>query len=144
MWRLLKESVAELREAPPGQRFGARYHAWRECRRESRLATVLYLSAGIFAVLLGILFSFWPVVPGFVFVLAGLALLSARVGWLAYRLDRLELACRRRIPPRWLGQRQCVREPVMDASRADAGEGAGGANGPGRVAGAAGPGRRTG
>lgn len=105
MWSLLKRNVAELRDAPPGQRFRARYRAWRARRRESRLATVMYLSAGVFAVLLGIVFSFWPVVPGFVFVLMGLAILSARLGWLAHRLDRLELAFRRRIPVHWLRRR---------------------------------------
>jgi|SRR5690606_18565947 len=110
MWSWLKRHVAELRAAPPGERFAARYRAC-AARRESRLATVTYVSAGALALLLGILFSFWPVIPGFVFVLAGLALLSARFAWLAHRLDRLELACRRRIPRAWLRRRRKKRAP---------------------------------
>lgn len=101
MWAKLTETVAELRRAAPGQRFRQRYWAWRRHSRESFLMTSLYVALGIVVVALGIVFAFWPVVPGFVFVLAGLTLVSARSEWVAYRLDRVELACRRWLPRRW-------------------------------------------
>lgn len=66
---------------------------------------MFYIVLGLIAVILGIVFSFWPVIPGFVFVLAGLALLSARSEWIARRLDRLELAIRKMLPRRWAGTR---------------------------------------
>jgi hypothetical protein len=101
MWRRLKASVEELLHDPPGQRFRARYWRWKAQGRESYLATAFYVALGLIAVMLGIVFSFWPIIPGFVFVLAGLALLSARSQWLANSLDRLELAIRRMLPRRW-------------------------------------------
>lgn len=101
MWRRLRASVEELSREPPGRRFGARYRRWREQGRESYLATAFYVVLGLVAVILGILFSFWPIIPGFVFVLAGFALLSARSRWIAGSLDRLELKVRKIVPRRW-------------------------------------------
>lgn len=69
--------------------------------RESYVATGLYVVLGLVAVVLGILFSFWPIIPGFVFVLAGFALLSARSQRIASSLDRLELKVRKMLPRRW-------------------------------------------
>lgn len=104
MLRHLKESLAELRRGRPGERFRARYRrAWAH-RREARVVTGIYIVAGVLLVLLGVVFSFWPVIPGFVFVLAGFGILSARSQWCAKALDRLELALRRRLPRRWRGQ----------------------------------------
>lgn len=104
MWAKLRNTIAELRRATPGQRFRERYWMWRRHSRESAFMTTLYVALGIFAVMLGLVFSFWPLVPGFVFVLAGLTLVSARSEWVAHRLDRLELACRRWIAGRWVGR----------------------------------------
>lgn len=106
MWAQLKESLAEFRRATPGERFRQRYRQWRMREREPYLVTVLYVTLGVTAIALGIFFSLWPVVPGFVFVLAGLALVGTRSAWLAHRLDRLELWCRRWIPRRWLEGRR--------------------------------------
>lgn len=102
MWSALKQSVTELMRARAGRRFRARYRSHRVRRRESYLVTFLYAALGLVAVALGVAFSFWPVVPGFVFVLGGLALLSARSQWLAHRLDRLELVGRRFLLRGWL------------------------------------------
>lgn len=102
MWAHLKESLAELRRAAPGERFRRRYRDWRERRREPYVVTALYIVLGIAAIAVGIVFSFWPVVPGFVFVLAGLTLVGTRSEWAAHRLDRLELLCRRWLPRGWL------------------------------------------
>lgn len=102
MWRRVKESLAELKRDRPGERFHARYRRQRrERERESYFATVGYIAAGVLMVALGIVFSFWPVIPGFVFVLAGLALLTPRSERLAHALDRIELAVRRLLPRRW-------------------------------------------
>ncbi|HEX7043260.1 MAG TPA: hypothetical protein VF203_01475 [Burkholderiales bacterium] len=93
--------LTELRRAPPGGRFRQCYRTWRARRRESSLASALYMSAGVLSLGVGVVFAFSPVVPGFVFVLAGLVLLSTRSAWVAHRLDRMELACRRWLPRRW-------------------------------------------
>ncbi len=97
----MKEMYRELMRERPGRRFYSRYCRWKSQRRESILATTLYVVLGVLAVLLGIVFSFWPVIPGFVFVLAGFGLLSARSKLIAQGLDRLELGVRRLIPLRW-------------------------------------------
>jgi hypothetical protein len=106
MWRRLKASIEELSRERPGQRFHARYRRWRAHQRESYLATAFYIMLGLVAVILGIIFSFWPVIPGFVFVLAGFALLSARLEWIARGLDRAELAVRKVLPRRWQKHRR--------------------------------------
>lgn len=108
MWASLKQNLAELRRAPPGERFRRRYRAWRERRRESYVATALYVALGIVCVVAGVVFSFWPVIPGFVFVLAGFTLISARSERIAHRLDRFELLCRRWFPRRWLQADGCA------------------------------------
>jgi len=71
------------------------------------------MGAGALCLGLGVVFAFSPVVPGFVFVLAGLVLLSTRSAWVAHRLDRLEVACRRWLPRRWLRRGQRRTGPVM-------------------------------
>lgn len=106
MWTHLKESLAELRRATPGERFRRRYRHWRHRQREPYFVTVLYIALGVAAIAIGIVFSLWPVVPGFVFVLAGLTLVGTRSEWAAHRLDRLELLCRRWLPRGWLDGRK--------------------------------------
>jgi len=93
------------------------------------------MGAGVLCLGLGIVFAFSPVVPGFVFVLAGLVLLSTRSAWVAHRLDRLELVCRRWVPLRWLpgdrrGTAQAIqREEPSAAAERDRRVRAGGARG---------------
>lgn len=95
MWRTLKGMYQELIRERPGRRFYARYRRMRSREQESHLAAALYVLLGVVVLLLGVVFSFWPVIPGFVFVLVGLAILSARSEFVARGLDKLEMTGRR-------------------------------------------------
>lgn len=93
MWQKLKRDANELRQAKPGSRF-RRFHRRRTGTGERRMVTVLYIAGGIALVIVGIILSISPVVPGFFLVIAGVALIVARARPVALWLDRLELRVR--------------------------------------------------
>lgn len=98
MWQKLKREANELRQARPGSRF-RRFHRRRTGTREHRLVTALYIAGGVALILVGIILSISPIVPGFFFVIAGVALVVARARSVASWLDRLELGLRA-----WIGR----------------------------------------
>lgn len=93
MWRKLKRDANELRQAKPGSRF-RRFHRRRTGTGEHRMVTMLYIAGGVALIIVGIILSISPVVPGFFLVIAGVALIVARVRPVALWLDRLEIRLR--------------------------------------------------
>lgn len=98
MWRKLKRDASELRQARPGSRF-RRFYQRRTGTREHRLVTALYIASGIALIIVGVILSISPIVPGFFLVIAGVALVVARARPVALWLDRLELRLRG-----WIGR----------------------------------------
>lgn len=94
MWRELKQSVRELVRDEPGRRF-ARFYRRRKRDDEHYLASILYVIGGIVVILVGIVLTISPIVPGFFLVIGGVAIIVARVRPVAYGLDRMELWLRR-------------------------------------------------
>lgn len=92
MLKKLKQSLAHLREGPPGRRFMNRYHSHRQERPSVALA---FVGLGALLLVLGLIFSLVPGIAGIPFALLGIALIVARVRSVALALDRGELAVRR-------------------------------------------------
>lgn len=93
MWQRLKRDANELRQAKPGSRF-RRFHRRRTGAGEHRLVTALYIASGIALIIVGIILSISPIVPGFFLVIAGVALIVARARPVALWLDRVEVRLR--------------------------------------------------
>jgi hypothetical protein len=94
----LRRIYRELVRAPAGSRFH-RYHKRRRGRSE-RWHTVVYGVTGLLLVVLGLVLSLPPLMPGFLLWLPGLALIAAQFRWVARALDRGE--CRGRKLYRWM------------------------------------------
>lgn len=97
--RKLKKHFRRLTEAPAGKRF-RRFHKRHRPDSEPSWKRVLYVSAGVGLIALGITLSIPPGVPGFVLTLAGIGIIAARSATVAHAIDRAELVLhgyRRRI-----------------------------------------------
>lgn len=92
-WREIIRPINELLHGQPGQRFQAYYRRRREHR--SQLAIALRIAAGMVLVVLGVLLSMPPLVPGFLVTLAGLGLVASQSRRVAAGMDRLECWVRR-------------------------------------------------
>jgi hypothetical protein len=80
-------------QSPPGRRFEEHYWRKRHAQRAGA-KRVAWIAAGVLLLVLGLVFSVLPG-PGFLFLLAGLALIAQESLPVARALDRLELAVRR-------------------------------------------------
>jgi uncharacterized membrane protein YbaN (DUF454 family) len=63
--------------------------------REHPWKAALYIALGSILVAIGLVFALLPVLPGFLLMVPGLAVLSARCQTMARCLDRAELCLRR-------------------------------------------------
>lgn len=93
MVRFLKLQWRDLKCGRPGTRFKQRWRS-REQRRRSYFARPLYVTAGIFVFLLGLVLLPAPG-PGCVVVFIGAAMVAEESFWVATQLDRIELKGRR-------------------------------------------------
>jgi propanol-preferring alcohol dehydrogenase len=86
----------ELAQSRPGRRFIESYQRRAE-RPEHPWRAVFVITLGVVLIGIGLLFSVTPVVPGFVFIALGLALIASRWKALAWFLDQTELHFRTRV-----------------------------------------------
>jgi uncharacterized protein (TIGR02611 family) len=93
MFRRLKLQWRDLASGRPGTRFKQRWRA-REQRRRSLFAKPLYMTAGVFVLLIGVVLLPAPG-PGALVLLIGAAMIAEESFWAASLLDRLELKGRR-------------------------------------------------
>jgi hypothetical protein len=82
----------EFRDDEPGERF-ANHHE--RARRSSKVARVARILVGVVLFAGGIVMLFVPG-PGLLAMLFGVALFAGESKWLAARMDRLEVAARRK------------------------------------------------
>jgi sulfite exporter TauE/SafE len=92
MLQKLKSELREIKRGTSGRRFTEHYI--RSKRSEDANGSVWkkwgYVAAGLLLLIVGLLLSVPPGVPGFLLWIPGLALLAARSKTLAMLLDRLE------------------------------------------------------
>jgi hypothetical protein len=96
MWRNLKKKVHVVERGSPGERFKAYYRSRLKSEGKQAVSSRilnLALAAGCFV--LGVVFSFMPVLPGFVFFFACALLLAAESLRAARFLDFAELKIRK-------------------------------------------------
>jgi hypothetical protein len=100
----LRDDCRALLKGRPGRRFIDHYrrHRDRESRREARWKTAGFITVGLILMLLAALLSLVPGVPGIALAIPAVALLVARLRFVAVLLDRGELAARRI----WVGLRK--------------------------------------
>jgi hypothetical protein len=94
MGQKLREHYARLWNDPPGKRFIEHYRRRQQEEREHPWKAALYIALGSMLVVIGVIFALLPVLPGFVLIVPGLGLLSARVRIVARSLDQAELFIR--------------------------------------------------
>ena len=93
MLRFLKLQWRDLKCGRPGTRFKQRWRT-REQRRRSYFAKPLYMTAGLFVFLIGLVMLPAPG-PGCPIVFIGAAMIAEESFWMATVLDRIELKGRR-------------------------------------------------
>ena len=93
MFRFLELQWRDLACGRPGTRFRQRWRG-REQRRRSYFAKPLYMAAGFFVFLVGLVMLPAPG-PGCLVVFAGAAMIAEESFWMATVLDRIELKGRR-------------------------------------------------
>jgi hypothetical protein len=93
MFARLRSTYLEIAEATAGERFQF-YHRRRK-GRSGRWHTAAITGAGVLLVVLGLLLSLPPLLPGFLLWLPGLALVATQSGGVARVLDRSECLLRR-------------------------------------------------
>ncbi|AUN96250.1 hypothetical protein C0099_15660 [Pseudazoarcus pumilus] len=93
----IKREFRAIRDGVPGRRFVDHYERSRHRHgmRGSLWASCGYVAAGLVLVIVGLVASLPPGVPGFLLWIPGLALLASRSRGLALLLDRLEAWTRR-------------------------------------------------
>lgn len=93
MLQKLKDEFHKIRASMPGQRFMDHYERRRQSEdpQESFLRTSLNVTAGFLLLIVGLLLSIPPGVPGFLLWVFGLAILAARFRSFARLLDKAEL-----------------------------------------------------
>jgi hypothetical protein len=94
----LRHSYREIVREPAGRRFH-RYHKRRHART-GRGRRMVYSATGLLLVILGLVLSLPPLLPGFLLWVPGLALIAGQSGVAARALDRIESGARRLY--RWL------------------------------------------
>ena len=92
-WKAVRKPFDELAQAEPGQRF-QRFYQRRRARR-SRSGTIVRVVGGAVLVVVGVLLSMPPLVPGFVVSLTGLALIASQSQRVARWVDAAECWLRR-------------------------------------------------
>jgi hypothetical protein len=92
MLQKLKSEFRAIKNGTPGQRFIEHYNRSRrdEGASKSALKKWAYVSLGLVLLVVGLLLSLPPGIPGFLLWIPGLALLAARSKSLAKLLDRIE------------------------------------------------------
>jgi sulfite exporter TauE/SafE len=92
MLQKLKSEFQEIKRGAPGRRFTDHYE--RSRRTEGTSGSVwkkwAYVVLGLVLLIVGLLLSLPPGIPGFLLWIPGLALLAARSKTLAELLDRIE------------------------------------------------------
>jgi sulfite exporter TauE/SafE len=93
MLQKLKSELREIKHGLPGRRFSDHYNRSRQS--ESASGSVwkkwAYIVLGLLLLIVGLLLSLPPGIPGFLLWIPGLALLAARSKTLAKLLDRTEV-----------------------------------------------------
>ena len=92
----MKQSFRGLSEGTPGMRFTEHHEARRREKGEQSVGkTSLYIGIGIALLVIGLLLSIPPGVPGFLLWLPALGLVASRFRPAAVLLDRAEMLLRR-------------------------------------------------
>lgn len=95
MLKALGKQTQTFRRSPPGQRFEARYRAAQKGEDKHAVVwQVVRIVIALVAIVVGVLASLVPGVPGFVFIIAAGALLAAESLVIARGLDRAEVKLR--------------------------------------------------
>jgi hypothetical protein len=92
MMEKLHGTYREIAESPAGKRF-SRFHRRRN-ERGGRWRSVAMVSVGLVMVVLGVVLSLPPLMPGFLLWIPGLALMASQIHGLARMLDRGECVMR--------------------------------------------------
>lgn len=94
MFEGMKTEWRILRDNPPGRRFQERY-CWRKYESPSPAWTrLIKIAIGIILIPIGMALWFLPG-PGWLTIIAGMALLAGESRWTSRLMDRTELALRR-------------------------------------------------
>ena len=92
MLQKLKSELREIKRGTPGRRFADHYY--RSSRTDDASGSAGkkwgYVVLGLLLLIVGLLLSLPPGIPGFLLWIPGLALLAARSKTLAMLLDRIE------------------------------------------------------
>lgn len=95
MWRRFKKQLRDFRRHPAGERFRAHYRARQKTdKKPAAFSRVLNLILAAVSFVLGIVFSFIPGIPGFLFFFVTAALLAAESFRVARILDAADLKAR--------------------------------------------------
>ncbi len=91
----LKDTVSHIKQGDAGKRF-IQYYEYRKQRDQDSLGKFIAMSAlGIGLIAVGIFGALLPILPGFLFFIPGIAILTARSRWLAISLDQMERSIRK-------------------------------------------------
>ena len=99
-WERWRGRVRTLLEDTPGERFQNEYRR-RKNRREHWGVSVAVLSGAAFLVLIGLLLSIPPGMPGFLLWIPALGIIASRTRPVAAFMDRLEIWSRRAAERFW-------------------------------------------
>ena len=94
MLQLIKKRYHQVARGEPGTRFRNFYHLRHEKTENSPWRNRLYALSGISLILVGLLLSIPPGVPGFLVTFAGVSMVVARSYSVATFLDGIEMSVR--------------------------------------------------
>lgn len=97
-WQRIQATFHQLRRGQPGRRFQDLHDA--RCRDRSTAMMGLRIGSGVLLVVLGVVLSMPPLIPGFLVTAVGLALIASQSRRVSRLLDRLECWLRRLQPSR--------------------------------------------
>jgi len=89
MWEKFKSIYSQIKNKKPGHRF-RKFYDKTQRKKKGPVKRILYGALGIILIIVGILLSIIPLVPGFIVVLIGLALLAGQSLFVASKLDKTE------------------------------------------------------
>ena len=91
----MRETVTRISHGKAGYRFVDFYHYRKNRDRGSIVREIGMVGLGVLFLAIGVVGVLLPVLPGFLFLIPGIAVFVARSRLLAVGLDRLELHLRR-------------------------------------------------
>ena len=94
-WKWFQGMVEDFRAGEPGRRFLTLYEHRKLHRREHPVRAWLYIGFGFILLVVGVVLSLPPGVPGFFLWIPGMLMIATRLHWAAIVMDRFELLARR-------------------------------------------------